>query len=143
MTTRCGGVRATVSGTASSDAVTKAGATSRDTTVGPSSAADATTTAVMAKLEESGRLLSARTAHNVTLVHVDDIQAALQPVNDMTGSFCHVAKMNYHLSDLDSDAANQMQNLLGDIGEMEQQFGGTAWKLYDESFRRERKSCLQ
>ena len=76
----------------------------------------------MAKLEESGRLLSARTAHNVTPVHVDDIQAALQPVNDMTGSFCHVAKMNYHLSDSDSDAANEMQNLLG--GELPPQLPG-------------------
>ena len=29
---------------------------------------------------------------------------------------------------------------ISDIGEMERQFGGTAWKSYDESFRRERKS---
>ena len=27
---------------------------------------------------------------------------------------------------------------VSDIREMEQQFGGTVWKLYDESFRRER-----
>ena len=29
---------------------------------------------------------------------------------------------------------------VSDIGEMKRRFGGTAWKSYDESFRRERKS---
>ena len=66
----------------------------------------------MAKLEELGRLLSAHTASNARPAHVDDIQAALQPVDDMTGSFCHVAETNYYLSDSDSDAANEMLNLL-------------------------------
>ena len=52
-----------------------------------------------------GRLLPIHTAGNVTPVHVVD----------MTGNFCHAAETSYHPSDLDSDAANEMLNLLGGV----------------------------
>ena len=83
MTIRCGNVHATVSGTTSTTAV--AGATSGDAIAGPSSGgatAVVIATAVMAKLEEPGRLLPARTAGNVRPAHVDDMQATPQPVDD-------------------------------------------------------------